>query len=99
MEGEESVEFALFREGAWKREQRHRTKGWRTRGSRVTAGDSGDVISSREPLRLSWGTEDENHSGKPQMEAREAGGPGGTWSPQRNMVSAQGSHLREDPPL
>ena len=100
MEGEESVEFALFREGAWKTEQRHRTKGGRTRGPQATAGDSGDdVISSQEPLRPSWGTEDESHSGKPQIEAREAGGQGRTWSPQRNTVSTQGSHLREDPPL
>ena len=93
------MELALFREGAWKTEQRHRTKGGRTRGSRATAGDSGDVISSQEPLRPSQGAEDESYSGKPQMEAREAVGPGGTRSPQRNMVSAQGSHLWEDPPL
>ena len=99
MEGEESVEFALFREGAWKTKQQHRMKGGRTRGPQPTAEDSGYVISSQEPLRPCQGTEDKSHSGKPHMEAREAGGQGRTWSPQRNTVSTQGSHLREDLPL
>ena len=51
MQGEELVEFAVFREGAWKAKQHHRMKGGVTRDPEPQPGTRG-MPSSQEPLQL-----------------------------------------------
>ena len=44
MQGEELVEFAVFREGAWKAKQHHRMKGGVTWDPEPQPGTQGDAI-------------------------------------------------------
>lgn len=51
MKREEMVEFAVFREGAWKAKQHHRMKEGMTGDPEPQPGTRGDAVFSQEPLQ------------------------------------------------